>query len=292
MVNAKEQLLRKEWMQFMETLFYEKRAHNQSEDFFAGTICDHPFPVHVHDVVEVVCLTQGQVEMNIGGESISILPGDIAIVFPAVPHSYKQVSKDARGLALIFLPGIIQEFQYSFRTKTPERCIVKNEDKNEMLNTIIEQFINLTPPESRVLKQGYLHLFLSYLFMELTLNPVDQPVEMGLSYNALHYISQHYTEPLSLESTAHALGVSRMHLSHVFSQKLKISFRHYINMLRIDMACFMLRDPAYSISQIAYTTGYGNPRTFHRAFMQMCEMTPREFRAKIAGLSADTAQEK
>ena len=36
----------------MEPVFYEQRTG----DAFAGNICDHPFPAHVHDVVEIVCL--------------------------------------------------------------------------------------------------------------------------------------------------------------------------------------------------------------------------------------------
>ena len=79
-------------------------------------------------------------------------------------------------------------------------------------------------------------------------------------------------EPITLETVAHALGVSRIHLSHIFSQQLRINFRQYINALRIDRACFLLRNPSYSISEIAYLCGYGNPRTFHRAFLTQCEV--------------------
>mgnify|MGYP003307241115 CR=1 FL=1 len=54
-----------------------------------------------------------------------------------------------------------------------------------------------------------------------------------------------------------------------------------INALRIDRACFLLRDPSYSISQIAYLCGYGNPRTFHRAFLSQCHMPPKQYRARM-----------
>ena len=99
----------------MSTVFYEQRTEN----LFAGIICDHPFPAHVHDVVEIVCLLQGSVTMSIGGKQLLLLPGDIAIVFPNIPHSYDQVSEDASGLTLIFLPDTIVEFYHTFRTMRP-----------------------------------------------------------------------------------------------------------------------------------------------------------------------------
>ena len=125
---------------------------------------------------------------------------------------------------------------------------------------------------------------MSYLFSCIRLKQVDKHVQSGLSYQVLHYISEHFTEPLSLETTARALGISRIHLSHIFSQQLRINFRQYINTLRIDRACYLLRDPNYNISQIAYLCGYGNPRTFHRAFLAQCQMPPKQYRQKMIGL--------
>ena len=103
----------------------------------------------------------------------------------------------------------------------------------------------------------------------------------------LQYISEHFTEPLTLESTAHALGISRIHLSHIFSQQLHINFRQYINTLRIDRAKTLLHDPSNSISQIAYLCGYGNQRTFHRAFLTQCSITPNQYRANVIAQAAN-----
>ena len=71
----------------MSSVFYERR----NQDVFAGIICDHPFPAHVHDVVEIVCLRSGSLEMTIAGKKLLLMPGDIAIAFPVVPHSFDAV---------------------------------------------------------------------------------------------------------------------------------------------------------------------------------------------------------
>lgn len=265
----------------MSPVFYEQR----SENMFAGLICDHPFPAHVHNVVEIVCLTAGSMRMTIDGCQCHLMPGDIAIAFPAISHSYDEVSEDARGLTLIFLPDTISEFSTLFRTKVPANPLLNSAAKAPELDDIIRNLQKLSTVEESPLRLGYMHLFLSYLFCCIELRPLSTNVQSGLSYQVLHYISEHFIEPLSLESTAHALGVSRTHLSHIFSQQLRINFRQYINTLRIDKACALLRDSSYSISQISDLCGYSNPRTFHRAFLSQCHMSPNHYRAKLLGQS-------
>ncbi|MBR6570830.1 MAG: helix-turn-helix domain-containing protein [Clostridia bacterium] len=267
----------------MSPVFYEQR----SETVFLGPICDHPFPAHVHDVVEIVCLQAGDVQMLIGGQVHSLKAGDIAVAFPAIPHSYEVVSEDARGLTLIFLPDTISEFNTRFRTNVPVTPVVTGRKKASELDFIIGQLQKVAQQEDSPLKLGYLHLFLSYLFTCMVMRPVGNRSQSGLPYQVLHYISEHFTEQLSLESTAKALGISRTHLSHIFSQQLRINFRQYINTLRIDRACTLLRDPAYSISQITDLCGYGNPRTFHRAFLAQCHMPPNQYRARMLGTAEE-----
>ena len=267
----------------MSPVFYEQRG-DLGFVMNIGAICDHPFPSHVHDPVEIVCPTGGYLDMTIAGKGFRVGPGDIAIAFPSIPHSYDFVSEDIQGVSLIFSPDTIAEFSRTFRSMVPASPLLSSADKNDDLNVIVRNLVKLSTQENSPLKLGYLHLFLSYLFSCVNLQPIDKHVLTGMTYQVLHYISEHFTEPLSLESTAHALGISQIHLSHIFSQQLHINFRQYINTLRIDRACSLLRDPAYSISQVVYLCGYGNPRTFHRAFLAQCGMPPNQYRARMTGL--------
>jgi len=266
----------------MSSIFYETRTNPQPDDFFAGSICDHPFPTHVHDAVEIVCLTQGCIDMTLSEKEMHLEAGGICVVFPSIPHSYKSVSSDAEGLSLMFLPSLIQDYTNTFRSLLPDHPVLKTDEVPQEINLIIQKFLSIPLTREEHLKNALLHLFLAYLIPHLHLKEIDRHVDIGISHQIFHYISEHFTEPLTLESTSRALGISRIHLSHIFSQKLKINFRQYINTLRIDRACILLRDPAFSISQIVYLCGYGNPRTFHRAFMIQMNMTPNQFRKKIA----------
>jgi len=262
----------------VSSFFYEKRQEN----VYVGDIYDRPFPQHVHDVVEIVCITSGRVEMSIAGKLVEVLPGDIAVVFPLVPHSYESFSPDTKGLTLIFTPNTIAEFTYQFRSMVLAEPVLRADEKDAELNGVIANIMRLSLEKNRHLRLGYLHMFLAHLLPCLQLSVQEKHMQAGLSAQVLNYIAEHFTESISLEIIARAFGISRTHISHLFSQQLKINFCQYINTLRIDYACFLLKDPSYAISQIVYLCGYSNPRTFHRAFMANCKMTPKQFRASLA----------
>ena len=96
--------------------FYEQRP----EQLFIGDMTDHVFPAHVHSVAELVVLTCGSAVMTIDETQYRLNPGDAAIVFPLVPHSYDILSDDARGITAIFPPDIIPEYAGTFHGLQPE----------------------------------------------------------------------------------------------------------------------------------------------------------------------------
>ena len=259
----------------MGTLFYE----SGTKTLFAGRTYDQPFPLHLHDAVEIVYIVEGTAKATVDGRARTLNRSDAAVCFPVVPHSYDEFGEGAVGLSLIFTPETMQEFTSIFRTMRPADAFLPAQCSCSEMDVIARKLLELESDESEVLRKAYMHVFLAHLMALLTLVPAEHNAgEAGLPYQALHYISEHFTEPISLENTAHALGVSRIHLSHIFSQKLGLNFRHYINSLRVDMASRLLKEPQHSISQIIGLCGYDNPRTFHRAFQSIWDMTPTQFR--------------
>ncbi len=269
----------------MLSVFYETRPEN----LYVGTICHQPYPCHVHDVPEIICLKAGSVQMTIAGEEVSLGPGDIVSVFPSMPHSYDAISTDVSGLMLILTPDAIPEYNQIFRNMRPATPLLSARDVPEDLRHIVRRLEVISQDAESPLRLPYLHVFFAHLFMTINLQPVGKSMMSSMTSQVLHYVAGHFTEPLSLESTAKALGISRIHLSHIFSQQLKINFRQYVNSLRIEMACNLLRDPANTISQAAWKCGYCNLRTFHRAFLAQIGMPPNQWRRRILGDMPDDA---
>ena len=88
------------------------------------------------------------------------------------------------------------------------------------------------------------------------------------------------------EALARALGVSRFHLSHVFSEKIGQGFSAYLASIRIDCACALLAGTNRSVTEIAAESGFESQRSFFRAFGARCGMTPLAYRRRAQGTQA------
>ena len=67
---------------------------------------------------------------------------------------------------------------------------------------------------------------------------------------------------------ASRLHLSKFYISHLFSQKLHLSYSDYIRSLRISEACRLLTETSLGITEISYQVGFPTPRTFNRAFLK------------------------
>lgn len=80
-----------------------------------------------------------------------------------------------------------------------------------------------------------------------------------------------------LEAAA-ALGVSREHLSRVFSERTGESFAGWLLRQRMAHAARLLKDGRTSCKEIAWRLGYGSPSNFSRAFLKSTGLAPSQFR--------------
>lgn len=77
-------------------------------------------------------------------------------------------------------------------------------------------------------------------------------------------------------------GVNRSYISQAINSEYMISFSHYINKLRIEEACALLKkDSEKSIENIAFDSGFNSLSTFNRAFKKYTGTLPSEYRNKM-----------
>lgn len=74
-------------------------------------------------------------------------------------------------------------------------------------------------------------------------------------------------------------GINRSYISQAINTEFLVSFNHYINKLRIDKACMLLKtDTKKSIESIAFDSGFNSLSTFNRAFKKFTGLLPSEYR--------------
>ena len=256
--------------------FYEKREHSVQIGF-----PQFPFPPHLHAHVEIMHALSGPFHVLIDGRNYQLSTGDTAIAFPNHVHGYG--SNDAeKGIMLVFPPEISVDFGRILMTRQPAEPILRakhsHPDIGNMMHALRAEALN---DGDETAQRAYIQVILARLMPALSLQKANPQNEHSLMLDAMAYLSEHFDQPVTLESLAKALGASQYHLSHLFSERLGMNFRSYINALRIDRARLLLTQFAAPVTQICYECGFENQRTFNRAFRSVCGMTPTQYRDNL-----------
>jgi AraC-like DNA-binding protein len=99
-----------------------------------------------------------------------------------------------------------------------------------------------------------------------------------LAKQAIAYLHQNYTRPLSRWEIAEAVGVSEDYLSRVFTRELNISPWDYLNRYRVLQSKHLLMNTAEAVGIIARQVGFKDQAYFSRVFHKITGMSPQAFR--------------
>jgi YesN/AraC family two-component response regulator len=100
----------------------------------------------------------------------------------------------------------------------------------------------------------------------------------ALVKQAIAYLHQNYTRPVSRWEIAEAVGVSEDYLSRVFNRELGISPWDYLNRYRVLQSKQLLLNTTQSVGSIARQVGYKDQAYFSRVFHKITGTSPQEFR--------------
>jgi YesN/AraC family two-component response regulator len=151
-------------------------------------------------------------------------------------------------------------------------------DINYALNSLLQTRPDI--PDNIPIIRAYIQLILSRLLPQLELIKNRDTQSLSLASQLITYLSDHYTEPVTLDTLSKQLGISKYSISRIFSEKLHTGFNNYLNTLRIDYAKLLLQGSNHDILAISLMCGYENTRTFNRVFKTICGCQPREYRQK------------
>jgi AraC-like DNA-binding protein len=92
------------------------------------------------------------------------------------------------------------------------------------------------------------------------------------------FIEEHYMEEISLKKAARIAGLEKKYFSSFFHRKVGVGFKHWLTHLRVARAMDLMKAEDYTISEVAYSAGFKDIRTFERAFKKYTKRTPRDFK--------------
>lgn len=238
------------------------------------------FLPHLHDAIEIVYLKSGSSVFLYGNEKMSLEAGDIFICFPNQIHGYEN-SKDIQ-LYLMVLQ--VQPYLSAYRKLLTEKLPIcpylkKGQWQSEGLEQLLELALADKNTASEEVMRGYFQAIVGKLLSWLPLQDAHMVAEDALR-SVLLYISSHYTEPLSRQKIAKAVGYNESYISHMFAESLHTTLPDYIHSLRMADANRLLTQTDLSVSRIALDLGFGSLRNFNRVFLKWHGITPSQYRRK------------
>lgn len=95
-------------------------------------------------------------------------------------------------------------------------------------------------------------------------------------------IQDHIDTNLSLKEISKSLDINPSYLSREFSRYFEdLSFGEYIRKQRIEKAIELMQTPSYSLTAIAYLTGFSDQSHFTRIFKKHTGQNPSAYRKKM-----------
>ncbi len=254
-------------------MFYSISRESGISDFYCCIRAnDIYYPFHVHSHIEFVYVLDGSIDVKVGEHEFTLKKDSVAVVMPYEIHSYR-TNCQSDIFIIACPPEYIPEYRQILRGKIFEPDFTNF----TMAHRIIIEEITLAEHEDDFRKKALLYCTLSDFFKNCFVKDVDV-FEYDTYRKAIVYISEHYTENISLRETAFYAGVTASHLSRVLNTDGKPGFSEIINAMRAYASKQKIEQTELPISQIAFESGFGSIRNFNRIFKKIFNCSPCDIR--------------
>jgi len=115
----------------------------------------------------------------------------------------------------------------------------------------------------------------NYIMMQKTV------VEPPFVTRAKQFISEHYTEVLSLRMVSNNVNTSRFYFCKQFRKATGFTFTEFVSRTRIEKAKTLLLNRNLRVSEIAYEIGFQSLTHFNRAFKKIIGQSPTAYRGTL-----------
>lgn len=231
---------------------------------------------HIHRAVEIIWCENKRIDVTVNNVIYRLNEGDICFIHSEWQHEMKDYSSNT---CLLIPPCALGNYYQFMRGREPGGCLIKKE-RAAPIKDFFDKYVreNIYAKKNPVFQSGMIDLLLGMFIEELTVIKKKTPEtgDYGIVSKIVEYISLNFANELSIEKVAEDLNYNKYYISKVFNNIMKISFRDYLNLIRLaDFRANFHKDR--SIEQQIAECGFTSRQTFYRAFRKQYGTTPNEF---------------
>lgn len=262
--------------------------------------------LHAHDFIEIAYVASGEGIHMIEETEYSVKKGDLFFINYNVPHEFRSLNLE-KPLVIhncIFKPEFIdvtmgdcKKFQ-DVASHLLFRALFPNDtDLNIDVSLIsrdtkdIEALYVKMQREFREKEEGYgelLKLYVTELII-LILRTMKKTQKMEVKDNnygnnnevvskIMEYLNHNFNQSLKLQELSMMVYLSPSYISKIFRETSGITLTDYIQNIRIEEACRLLKETDKKIVLITEEVGYNDLKYFQQIFKKITGTTPGRYR--------------
>jgi AraC family transcriptional regulator, L-rhamnose operon transcriptional activator RhaR len=250
--------------------------------------------LHSHDFWEIAYVSEGRGEHLSGGSTVKVSKGDLFLIPIGVSHVFRPSYMDAKEPLIVYNCIIAWEDLTQFLRTFPGGNELENlldlkewkryQDKTgryfELFQRMhFEYLANLSGREAS-LYSGLMELLL-FIHSEETRTYDESTKTTDYIQEVLSIIHSDYHLPLRVKDLASKMGVGERQFQRIFYLQTNVTFKDYLQGVRIHNASRLLATTNRKVIDIASSVGYHDLQFFNKLFREKVGMSPREYRASL-----------
>jgi AraC-like DNA-binding protein len=249
---------------------------------------------------KMLCVLDGGIDFQVGNHAVQCGEGFYLIVPPGIKQPMGQPYHAPGGfcdvLNVVLRSHAVQctlahgqEGQNYVHTR--EDYLFKNESLVVLFDLLMQEILGNRTHSLRIaadLLPTFWEILQRDLEEERYINPgpIGRPKtakekNIGFEAELLHYIQTHFTRPLTLETTARELYLSRTQFVRKMRQETGKTFVQFLTDYRIAEAKVLLRDSDWTVNAIAEFLGYSSASYFQKVFRREARQSPSKYRKSV-----------
>lgn len=245
---------------------------------------------HAHDFLELYYFLDGSVTYYIEDQVYDLCPGDLLIIPAGKMHRPVIANEHAayERMVLWITPQYLQsidspagDLQKNLQ-KVGEHgyCVPFRGDETVFVTALLKKLLymqkNDTDPKFCA---GAVELYLWTIFCSYGVIDTTHRNETQVIPQVIRYITEHFSEPLTLEDIAAEFFVSKSYLNRHFKAYTNSTVYAYIMALRLTHARRMLREGIPAV-EAGRECGFSDYSTFYKAFKTQTGLSPQQFKSR------------
>lgn len=253
-------------------IFHQPGNSRGNFNYNTYTYSGRDYAPHFHKNMELIWVMEGQMQLTVNGHTDRLDRGQWALVLSNQIHSF-QVPSSATVWVAVFSEEYVPAFAARIKGRQgatslfrPDASVVRLVERQ-----LMEQDADL------MMRKACFYAVCDDYLSQVKLEARQEKGNF-LVGQLLDWISQHYTEDISLKQAAELFGYEYHYLSRLLNRNFAISFTELLASYRVQHAAELLQTTALPVTEVAERSGFQSIRSFNLTFKKHTGRTPNDCR--------------